>query len=113
MKYIVYRTSGFGYHEDPKVEGAVQTELHFIDHCFHAEALEEFGRTHTDIKQVSERHWTGVGVLKKPAWTIEINTIEELMAFIEKHGEVIVWPKNHCDIFGDYPAIEVYDDYRE
>jgi hypothetical protein len=38
-----------------------------------------------------------------PYWTIEINTLEELIALSEKYGEIIL----------DGDSIEIYDDYRE
>jgi len=41
-------------------------------------------------------------------WTIEINTLEELIKFCKKHGNIIV-DSDDCDI----PSIEIYDDYRE
>jgi hypothetical protein len=43
-------------------------------------------------------------------WAIEINTLEDLLAFSRKHGEIIVGsnPKVH-----ENPTIEIYDYYRE
>lgn len=41
-------------------------------------------------------------------WTIEINTIEDLLSFISKNGKIILHPcKNEA------PSIEIYDSYRE
>ena len=45
-------------------------------------------------------------------WYVEIDTLEELMAFIEKHeNRVIIVAK--CYYNEGLPGIEIYDDYRE
>lgn len=36
-------------------------------------------------------------------WMININSLEELMSFIDKYGQVVI----------DKDEIEIYDDYRE
>jgi hypothetical protein len=45
------------------------------------------------------------------AWFIEINTLEDLLKFIKKHGNCIItqsdWLIKSC------PSIEIYDTYRE
>ena len=41
-------------------------------------------------------------------WTIEIATIDELVKFCDKYGVVVIIPEAN-----PYPAIEIYDDYRE
>ena len=45
-----------------------------------------------------------------PDWTIEINTLEELIAFRKKYGELVLTFSRIPEI--DY-EIEIYDDYRE
>ena len=47
---------------------------------------------------------------KTEEWVVEINTLEELLKFIDKYGQVIVgsWYRNK-----NLPSIEIYDDYRE
>ncbi len=57
----------------------------------------------------------------QPSWredqgTVEINTIEELLALSEKEGNhIIVTPASLTGYRGEdnLPMIEVYDDYRE
>ena len=44
-------------------------------------------------------------------WSIEINSLEELIALAEKEGEVIV--SAPCPEKNDLPCIEIYDTYRE
>ena len=43
-------------------------------------------------------------------YEIEINTMDELMEFINNEGEIVMHNK---DIFHEIPAIEIYDAYRE
>lgn len=47
-------------------------------------------------------------------WTIEINSLEELIEFIDKYGYksngVVIHTCNHNPA---YKEIEIYDDYRE
>ena len=45
-------------------------------------------------------------------WTIEINSIEELIALSRKYGEIII-AGHYLDINDMYPTLEIYDDYRE
>lgn len=45
-----------------------------------------------------------------PIWTIEINTLEELINFRKKYGDIILTISIYPEI--DY-KIEIYDDYRE
>ena len=43
-------------------------------------------------------------------WFVDINSLEELMAFYQRHGRIIIFPS-----WDNYtiPCIEIYDDYRE
>ena len=41
-------------------------------------------------------------------YTIEINTLEELMKLIEKEGQIVISPNSK-----GLPTIEIYDDWRE
>ena len=41
-------------------------------------------------------------------WTVEINSLDELNAFAEKYGELVISIEPHGS-----PWIEIYDDYRE
>ena len=43
-------------------------------------------------------------------WTIEINTLEELINFRKKYGEIILTISTYPEIDNE---IEIYDDYRE
>lgn len=50
----------------------------------------------------------------KKVYVKEINTLEELMHFVENEGEgkIVILPKGRYNDCG-YPEIEIYDDYRE
>ena len=42
-------------------------------------------------------------------WSIEINTIEELIDFADKHGDIII----EDSFYREYKEIEIYDTWRE
>ena len=44
-------------------------------------------------------------------YTIEINSLEQLMDFIDRHGEVVVFPSEPDG--RPLPTIEIYDTWRE
>lgn len=44
-------------------------------------------------------------------WFIDINTLEELMAFCTKYGDLVLRPSTWR--IADVPSLEIYDDYRE
>ena len=116
MKYIITRASNFGMCDyDPEVEGAVKTDVHFIDTCYSAGYLEEFKKDYTDVRQVGDDKWEGVMIQPKEAWVKEFATIEELLAFVDEYGKVIVYRAGkslHPNKEG-YREIEIYDDFRE
>lgn len=47
-------------------------------------------------------------------WVREFTTLEELMAFVYEHGDVVIMPKsNYPDTRRWLDVLEIYDDYRE
>ena len=73
-----------------------------------------------DLSRVSIHH-NGAPVLEASPgeepddWTIEFDTLEQLIAFADAHGQIIVsgavtnkWTNKRS-----LPFIEIYDDYRE
>jgi hypothetical protein len=44
-------------------------------------------------------------------WVMEINSLEELMKFSKKYGELVIRDDDWAA--KDMPMIEIYDDYRE
>ena len=113
MKFLIYRSSTWT-DENPNVEGTIETAVHLIDRCYHKHKLEQFSKNHTDIKQIADEMWEGADITPQRLWVIEFNTSEELLAFVDKYGKVII----HKTAFAlqnkeDYREIEIYDDYRE
>lgn len=43
-------------------------------------------------------------------WTIDINSLNELLVFCDKYGDVII---QDCMWNDQYKEIEIYDDYKE
>ena len=41
-------------------------------------------------------------------WIVEFETLADLMEFVEKYGELIIYPAS-----GGLPEITIYDDYME
>lgn len=48
------------------------------------------------------------GNLEKKYWSIEINSLEDLIKFIDTHGDVVLLENSD-----GYYEIEIYDGYRE
>lgn len=44
------------------------------------------------------------------ALTIEINSLDELLALTKEHGDIVIEPP---DQFSELYTLEIYDDYRE
>lgn len=85
MKCIVMRSSQWAYHRDePPCEGATLGTFTKIEH----------GKEYPDT----------------PAWFIEINTLEELIAFADKYGDLVL---THHAYNEKERLLEIYDDYRE
>ncbi len=79
MNFRVYRTSSYSYENQP------------CDEAFYAGKAPNVDRVNT------------------PEWEVTLNSLEELVAFCRKHGDLII------KLSEDYPepCIEIYDDYRE
>lgn len=41
---------------------------------------------------------------------IEINTMEELLAFVEEHGDIVIYSKRNDE---EYQTLTIYDTYLE
>lgn len=55
---------------------------------------------------------TGLESQNQPGegWTVEINSIEDLVDFTDKYGNIIIKSR---DTFHPESSIEIYDDFRE
>ena len=113
MKFIIYRSSTWT-DENPNVEGAIETAVHLIGRCYHKHQLDKFSENHTDIKQVGAEKWEGTNTTPERLWAIEFNSIDELLAFVDKYSKVIIHKKSFAlQNKEGYREIEIYDDYRE
>jgi len=57
----------------------------------------------SQAKPCDEASIEGMDMWNEPIYWVEINTLEELMAFIAKYGRIVLYDGK----------IEIYDDYRE
>ena len=119
MKFIIERTSGRG-NSSPCVEAKEEQVVRTETRTLHSP--EEFDKKFAG----REGSWLSVGTNhridrngyicrdreKMDVWTIEIDSIEELIALSRKYGEIII-TDHYLDINDMYPTLEIYDDYRE
>ena len=50
-------------------------------------------------------------ILSRNKWSVEIDSLDELMKLVQEEGPVIIHPPGVYD--KEIPEIEIYDDYRE
>lgn len=120
MKFIITRTSDYGDCSSPCAEAREDQLVRIETRALYS--LEEFDKRFAD----REGSWFSVGTNHRigrngyicrdremmNVWTIEINSIEELIALSRKYGKIII-TDYYLDTNDDYPTIEIYDDYRE
>ena len=120
MKFIITRTSEWGDDRSPCIEAKREQVVETETRTFRSP--EEFDKK----RAASEGPWLSVGtnhrigrncyicrdIGTKSAWTIDINSIEELANLSQKYGEIII---SDCRLTSEdkYPTLEIYDDYRE
>lgn len=111
MKFIIERASG---NSEQPCEEAKKEILPYIDSrnfetmAEYKEACKEDFRSegygHREVDGHIER------VINRECWTIEFNTIEELMEFVDKDTDIIIYKIRGGD---PYKTIVIYDDYVE
>ena len=114
MKFTIRRASASGrFQVDKPCENAIKEELTFYD------KYEDY--TFEDYQRVNKVSFFAEGFdhkvyekgivrsIKKDYWTIAFNSLEELIEFISKNGDVVICEKNDTD----YNHIIIYDDYME
>ena len=122
MRFAVKRTSVWDDEVSPCPE-AVKGTLPSIDvrACKSPEEFNERGLGDWFGEGTSEHDFLRgprggiVGIRRRrpqdsTAWFVEIDSLEALMAFFEKYGELVL-TENRAD--GETPTIEIYDGYRE
>lgn len=118
MKFIVSRTSVWDDEKSPceeaKRDSVVRVETRTL---YTPEAFDErFAQKEGKWLSVGTNHRVNEkGYITRDngmidVWSVEFNTIEELIEFCNKYGSVVIedymWNKA-------YKEIEIYDDYRE
>ena len=118
MKFVVARTSGS--REVCPVKGAKRETIVAVD-VRNVKTLEEArnSRWAQSFFRDNKRNFREEGGYVKAdydaqEWTIEIDSLEDLLRFADKHGELVLSPIGD-GVWGarDYPRLEIYDGYRE
>lgn len=84
MRFKITRTSAGYYHEKKPCEGAF----------------------------VYKRERESLDDQDKLSWALEVNSLDELLQFIEKVSDSVIISRA-CDYQDGLPQIEIYDAYRE
>jgi hypothetical protein len=116
MDFIISKTSDY-YHEEPTCEGAIKKPfpVFHVRTCNEEEFNKKFAPREGLWKSKGFNHTTTEeGYIKrqeedKEQWCISINSLDELMAFYEQHGQLII----KSNYLSGTPEIEIYNDYRE
>jgi len=125
MKFIVDRTSLYG-NEDKPCEGAFRGKVLFVDErtVDNTSKIPTYRGESEWWYRKGMNHRVENGCIKrdfeKEVWFIEIDSLEDLMRFVEKHGRIVIdyWTF-YENFFVDYKLktpyfrIEIYDAWRE
>lgn len=116
MKFLVTRTSGFGFREkDKPCKNAIKKYYTVVDertidnpmkNPFIGESWYKNGTRHRVENGHIKRN------LRKKGWFIEINSLEELIEFQKEYGRIII-EETYLPALDGTLKIEIYDDYRE
>lgn len=118
MKFIVSRTSD-AFSRKPPCNEAKRDKIVRVDTRTFP-TPEEFDLRRSAI----EGKWFDVGTNHRidergyitrdngtiEVWTIELNSLVDLIDFCDKYGDAVIQP---CCFNKSYKEIEIYDDYRE
>lgn len=117
MKYIVTRASShvwdgdIGPCEEARKEEVIWTDEREVDDPRKL----KFGGDEWYTQEGFFNHRVENGHIKRDwkeqKWVIEINSLEELNAFVEKYGDIII--ENYYFGNSEHTAITIYDDYVE
>jgi hypothetical protein len=113
MKFIISRTSAYG---NKPLGIAIKEKLTYLDR--RTLTLENMKKNRKDLYSHfmchGKNHRTegtcAVRDVDQEDWTIEINSLEELIELKDKEGKLIVKGTEYKEIPYE---IEIYDDYRE
>lgn len=118
MKFIVSRTSGLLSDDKPIEEAFLYPHEQWHTRTLTEEEFDKkFGGQEglwrskgTEHKTENEGQWIARREADKELWTVEIESLHELMHLSKKYGDIIIREK---DYNSTSPKIEIYDDYRE
>lgn len=117
MKFIIKRTSIYGPDSAPCEGATLQPFPRWETRTINESGFnEKYGEREGLWRSKGTEHTTteqGYITRKREdemLWAIEINTIEELIAFHEKYGRLVIEESWNNDKF---LQLEIYDDYRE
>ena len=119
MIFEITKTSSWDY-SNPPCDGCIPIKITRVDTrtLGSAEAFDKIhGKTQgTWLSMGTNHRFNKDGYITRDlgewdSWGIEINTLEELMAFKERVGEELVIGRSWNN--PEFPMIEIYDDYRE
>lgn len=116
MDFIITKTSDY-FNEEPPCEGALKKPFPVIHvrTCNEEEFNRKFSEREGLWRSKGTNHTvTNEGYIQrqepdKERWCVTINSLDELMAFYETHGQIIIG----SDYQSHTPSIEIYNDYRE
>jgi hypothetical protein len=121
MRFAVTRTSSYLDDETPPCDGAakgtlprwdVRTFKSFEEHD--AKLTPPWLSRGTDHQVITGPRGGATGIKRRmedgTAWFVDIDSLEALVAFHDKHGDLVL-----TEAFGNngHPCLEIYDDYRE
>ena len=111
MIFIVKKASLWS--DDSPCEGAVLRDIINYDR-WQIPTFERYKALHSEdfTKEGFDHRITPDGIrrsFKIKKWTYEINSLEEMMEFIDRNGEIVIRPQWQYDL----PEILIYDDYIE
>lgn len=118
MKFIVSRTSSW-YRENSPCEDAKRDKIVRVEtrSLKNPEDFDErFSRVEGKWFSVGSNHRVNEhGYITRDremmdVWSVEFNTLDELVEFCNKYGDVVI---EDCMWNKAYKEIEIYDDYRE
>lgn len=116
MKFIISRTSLWNDEEPPCEEAvrekSVKTDTRTVDAPEKVPA--KFGEDPNWWYSEGFNHRIVNGQIKRDfehlEWFVELSSLEDLLKFKDKHGDLIIRESFDNDSF---PQIEIYDNYRE
>lgn len=118
MKFIVTRTSVWNDEKSPCEEAKhdsivrVQTRTLYTPEAFDEKFAKQEGKWLSvgTNHRVDEKGYITRDNGMVNVWSVEFNTINELVEFCNKYGDVVI---QNCMWNKAYKEIEIYDDYRE